>query len=220
MIERGWDKNRKSRITAIGCCIILRHCYDLLTNIEYDIYLIHKSVISSHQEMLMSYIKNRLIENGLKVACKDDIALDNLGGQDTMKLRYELIKKSKIILLCLDKVIEADWNCILELGNNRGFKPPRPVIPLLLEPRNENFPNNEMRAYCLMGRTDTRVFDISSFIENISSKKDIVNQNNDNDETVFLTSTSLGVDPLDLELDNLIEYINYLIQNFCVSTVS
>ena len=133
MIERGWDKNRKSRITAIGCCIILRHCYDLLTNIEYDIYLIYKSVINNHQEILMSYIKNRLVESGLKVACKDDI-LDNGEGQDTMRLSHELIKKSKIILLCLDKATEADWNCILELGNNRGFKSPRPVIPLLLEP--------------------------------------------------------------------------------------
>ena len=71
-----------------------------------------------------------------------------------------------------------------------------------------------------MSRTDTRVFDISSFTEHISSKN-VFSQNNQNDETVFLTSTSLGIDPLDLELvDHLIEHINYLIQNFCVSSVS
>ena len=67
---------------------------------------------SSHQKILLNSIKHRLIESGLKVACKDNITLYNLSGQDTMKLRYELIKKSKIILLSLDKATEADWNYI------------------------------------------------------------------------------------------------------------
>ena len=33
---------------------------------------------------------------------------------------------------------------------------------------------------------------------------------------VLLASISLGIDPLDLELDHLIDYINYLIHNFCI----
>ena len=42
----------------------------------------------------------------------------------------------------------------------------------------------------------------------------------DNDEMLFLTSTSLGIDPVDLELGHLVEYINQHIRNFCISPVS
>ena len=97
MIGKCWDSDRNIRLTSLNCCTILRECYFLLSTMEYDIYLSYRQ--SSNNELLVSHIRNQLIENGFKVAWKHDNA-----SKDTEHL-FELIKKSKILLACLDQVI-------------------------------------------------------------------------------------------------------------------
>ena len=124
---------------------------------------------------------------------------------DKFNERFDLIKKSKLVLLCLEAGTQRDESVILELGNNRGFKHPRPVIPLFLEARNASFPNNEIKAHCFMTLDDTVVFDISNCISN-------------NSDAVKASSDSIvGIDPIDLELNTMINYIRFKIdQLYCV----
>ena len=100
--------------------------------------------------------------------------------------RYELIQQSKVVLVCLELDYQNDWNSKLELANNRGFKQPRPVIPLFLESRNQYFPDTEISAQCFLGRSDAKVFDISSFSFN------------------SLHQDNIGISPLQMELERLI----------------
>ena len=203
MIERCWDIKRENRLSDLNCCIILQECFNLLTILEHDVYLIYKKDTSKHREILINYIRSTLKENGFKV-----ISSNEYEGQDFMNERYELIKRSKVILLFLEETTQTDWNVKLELGNNRGFKRPRPVIPFFIESRNDNFPDNEIQAHCFLGKSDTRVFDIWKFIKK-SNIADVYNSIQD----IKLQDAEFGIDPLDLELINLVDYIHELIHN-------
>ena len=201
MIESCWDSKRENRLTALQCCITLRECYHVLDTMKYDVYLLHRT--NSCHEKVLSAINNRLTQNGLKVARPgmNDI-------ESTVNQKYEIIEKSKIILLCLDKRTQEDWNVILELGNNRAFKRPRPVIPIFLEPQNDSFPNNEIKAQCFLGRPDAKVFDISNLVP--------VPKDGGKKLNLPEVELSLGVDPIDLELDNLTDHLYDEINNLCV----
>ena len=268
MIERCWDMNRDNRLSALQCCFLLRECYEIFTTIKYDVYLSYKPLITmSHRENLIYYIRDQLIQNGLKVAWLHDVTISNSNNDDNstnnnnnstststnlnnnnknnsrnnndtcilnenelMNARYDLINQSKIILLCLDIATQNDDSVALELGNNRGFKRPRPVIPLFLEPHQQNFPDNEIKVHCLMSHPDTKIFDISNLLDNFTyldtnsnnsndnnrSYNNNNNNNNDNnDEEKNISNIQIGIQPIDIELNNLIEHIHYHINSLC-----
>ena len=216
MIERCWDTDRNNRMSALKCFITLRECYELVSTSDYDVYIIYKPM--SHREVLINHIRNKLIENGLKVAWMYD-ASSEPNEQSALTLRIELIKKSKLILLCLDEATQTDDYVVFELGNNRGLHRPRPVIPLFLEPRNLYFPDDEIKVHCFMGRNSVKVYDISKFVENSSdSINDVVNSDDIRINNIEKESPDaiIGVDPLDLELQCLINYMNSQIEQLCI----
>ena len=132
------------------------------------------------------------MQKGFKVACMNDI----VGVLDTNATqKYKIIQESKVILACLNVAYQSDMTSKLELANNRGFKHPRAVIPIFLEPRNPNFPDNEIAAHCYLGQPDAKVFDISSLLT-----------------TADLMSSDAGISPIDIELDNLAEFIRQQIK--------
>ena len=129
------------------------------------------------------FIKTNTIQHGYSTS-KNIIYITKLTFINNR--RYKLIQQSKVVLACLELAYQNDWNSKLELANNRGFKQPRPVIALFLESRNQNFPDTEISAQCFLGRSDTKVFDISSFSFN------------------SLHQDNIGISPLQMELDRLI----------------
>jgi hypothetical protein len=122
MIENCWDVSRKHRMTALECCITLRECQYILTDMEYDIYISY--MYESRYKTLINRIRNHLIDKGFKVAWMHDVTTKGLGlnVSEEFNHRYNLIQHSKVVLACLEVAYQTDWNCILELGNNRGFK--------------------------------------------------------------------------------------------------
>ena len=197
MIERCWDKDRRNRMTALDCFNTLSKCYELLT-MEHDIYLMYSHGIDQRHEVI-NHIRNRLIESGFNVVWQHDVPAERRllvddQHDNEVNERFALIKKSKIVVLCLETGTQNDEGIIVELGNNRGFKQPRPVVPLFLEAQNTNFPNNMIKAHCFITLDKNKVFDISNFISN----SDHLN-------------SPVGIDPLDLELNNLINYIQFKI---------
>ena len=201
----------------------------------------HTELCNTYQSYI-EFVRNRLIETGFKVARMYDVSNttsssinnDSESNISVMNERYKLIQQSKIILLCLDLDTQNDDNIILELGNNRGFKYPRPVIPLFLEPpQKKGFPDNEMKVHCHLGDSTTKIFDISNYITNTNKSSQSADTNRcssvlyeDNNkklsseqvididiDRIRIQQLQVGIAPLDLELINLIDYIHIRINN-------
>ena len=125
---------------------------------------------TSPHEMIIRNIQDRLLKNGFKVLSMHDINDEELILKEKMKQQIELVKQSKVILFCLETVTQTDKECQFILKRDQlALKRPRPVIPLFLEPRTKSFPDNEIKVHCYMGRSDTKIFDVSSFNTNMSS---------------------------------------------------
>ena len=206
MIERCWDSKRENRLSALKCRTILRESYFLLTTMECDVYLMYKC--NGSNEILVHRIRNKLIDHGFKVAWMYDIS-NELNEQDAMNQRYELIKHSRVILLCLDMATQNDNHITLQLGNNRGFKHPRPVIPMFLELRKKNFPDKEIQVHCILGNPETKIFDISNCIENplyttsnqclkdqMKVSNNTIDSSNSNNIKTSTLSHQIDVDPI------------------------
>jgi hypothetical protein len=149
----------------------------------YDIYLTYRC--DSKYDSVMSRIRNRLLSTGLKVAWMSNADLN-------VDMRSDFISKSKIIVLCLDESYQMDQRCLCELRSNRLQRVARLVIPILLEPPTSTFPSEEFKVHSQLSLSGTKVFDLSTVTMT---------------STVYPTPTA-GVDPLDLEVDKLSEYIH------------
>ena len=102
------------------------------------------------------------------------------------------LTRSKLILLCLDEGYQTDQECLYELQSNRKLTLPRPVIPLLLESPNENFPDGEIRVHCQLGNRKSKVFDISTHLLDLSQSQSLYTETEYN---MLSTHSSLRLTP-------------------------
>ena len=147
------SENQSKYHSAQECYTILDHCYHQLIHIKYDVCITYCCDLK--QEVFINHIHQQLMSTGLKIY------------QTTQNSNDEnMFLKSKIILCILDESYQntTNNNNVLDLKNNYESKYSRPVIPLLLEPINNNFPNYEMKVYCDMILSSTQVFDFSTLL--------------------------------------------------------
>ena len=189
MIECCWDPDRSVRLSAIECYSILNKCYGQLVHMVYDIYFTHTK--DSKNETLLTYIHDRLLAKGFKMAEKDEVVKEDL---------VNIISKSKVILCILDQAYQTNQDCLFELQSNREMNNPRPVIPLFIETPSDVFPDNEIQAHCQMALPTTKTFDISNFIQPFYDDSYVKNAD---------LSSLVGIDSLELEMDKLYVYINH-----------
>ena len=215
MITTCWDHNRTNRKTSLECSLLLRQCYDQLTfNTIYDVYFAYRY---DNTNKVTNRIRNKIMSTGLKVVWIPDDQIEDVNAV----MRYDYISKSKVIVMCLDHAYQTDPRCISELQINQTLIIPRLVIPLLLEPQSDTFPNEAFKLKIInpsssktsvssvtpTGSAAVKIFDISH-----------TNQISFNISTPTLSSQpplplqqqpseSVAITPLEIELDSLAEYI-------------
>ena len=108
MMSNCWDKNRRRRLTALECYIILDQYYNTLTNARCDIFLSHLW----SEKHYVRHIKHRLSSFGYRVWYDQDNMDHSL--VDSMK---GSIDNSKAVLVCLHRKYFKSANCMLELNH-------------------------------------------------------------------------------------------------------
>jgi hypothetical protein len=98
MIQLCWDKERKSRLTAIECEARLRHCYEVLCSADFDIFLSH----SWRDKPFLCHVYHLLTRQGCRV-WYDQADM----GLDLTESMIRGVENSKVVLVCLNQFYQV-----------------------------------------------------------------------------------------------------------------
>jgi mitogen-activated protein kinase kinase kinase 7 len=149
MIVSLWSHDKSDRLTAAACYSILTHVYSRLCDEEYDIFFSHPWV----NKNILRHVYRALNDHGYRVWFDEhDMGYDLKNAMDNG------VKKSSILLACVNSKYQDSFSCMRELtaAFDEGNKP---IVTIVTQSVDEKWANTDLKRLCSF--SDKMYVDIS-----------------------------------------------------------
>jgi serine/threonine protein kinase/uncharacterized protein YsxB (DUF464 family) len=140
MIRAGFEHERRNRMNADECFVLLEHAYLCLSSSHFDIFFSHpwkdKSFLK-HVFALLSAAGYRVWYDVLEMKW------------DLDKSMNEGVKNSSVVMACVNGDYQRSVNCMKELQMADAIdNPKKPVVSLVTERGPKDWASDELRSLC------------------------------------------------------------------------